>query len=157
MEVIRACTPNDAYPIYELAKMLPPLSAHNPYAYWNLFSHFNGANFVAEVDGNPSGFITSHPTNSPESEWFIWQIGVLGEFRGTGLAAGLQDEVIDVARNSGAVAIRTTIDKGNPASLGSFKKMASRLGTELHEIDRYDITKHDPSVRPETLFRIPLI
>lgn len=154
--IVRTSRSQDTDDVFSLASNLPPLTPHTWYTYWNLFNNFGNSCFIAQDEGKPVGFMTSHPTTSPASEWFIWQAGLLPEYRGQGLIYKLQDRVVDSARQAGAIAIRTTIEADNPRSLGAFSKMAFRLGTNLEELDRFKPGPEAHSDIPEVLYRIKL-
>jgi diaminobutyrate acetyltransferase len=154
--LVRQSSEQDTNAIYNLVPHLSPLTLHTRYTYWNLFRNFNDSCFVATDQEQPVGFITSHPTTTPSSEWFIWQAGILPEYRRTGLIDELQDHVIDVARNSGALALNISIETDNPRSFGAFNRMAIRLGTSMEEVERFSLTPENPSVVPEVLYRIAL-
>jgi|SRR5665213_243848 len=147
---------NDTDAIFKLVPELPPLTPHTRYTYWNLFRNFGNTCFIATAKNRPVGFITSHPTTTPSNEWFIWQAGILPEYRGRGLIDELQDRVVNVARESGAVAISTSIEADNPRSFGAFNRMATRLGTTMEEIDRFNLDPEGDNESPEILYRISL-
>ncbi|HVO86642.1 MAG TPA: GNAT family N-acetyltransferase, partial [Candidatus Binatia bacterium] len=109
--------------------------------------------FIAEDGDTPVGFITSHKTDHTPPEWFIWQVGILPEYRGQGLVEELQDRVVEVAREAGAVAIRTTIEPDNFRSFGAFCRMAQRLNSKMEYLRSF---KAAGSEVPEVLYRIPL-
>ena len=153
---IRRAYEQDTNPIYNLVPELAPLTYHTRYTYWNLFRNFGNVCFVALDQDQPVGFITSHPTTTPENEWFIWQAGIVSEFRGKGLIDKLQDRVVSIARESGAIALTTSIESDNPRSLGAFTRMAIRLGTSIEEISRFNLDSEDKTSAPEVLYRIPL-
>ena len=154
--LIRESQERDVSDIYNLVPNLAPLTPHTRYTYWNLFRNFANCCFIAVDEDQLIGFITSHPTTSPPNEWFIWQAGVVPEYRGTGLIDVLQDCVIEVARQKGALAINTSIETDNPRSLGAFNRMAVRLGTAMNEVIRFNLTPRDSSTPDEVLYRISL-
>ena len=153
---VRESQKQDVNPLFELVQELRPLTQHTPYTYWNLLNNFGNSCFIAIDNEQPIGFITSHPTTNPASEWFIWQAGILPDYRGQGLIDELQDKVIEVAKDYGAVAMRTSIKVDNPRSLGAFTRMATRLGAPMEEIDRIMLAAEDEWSAPEVLYRIPL-
>lgn len=150
---VRSINERDADALFDLAANIPPLTPHSWYTYWNVASNFGGSCFITEADDEPVGFITSHPTTTHPRERFLWQLGLLPEYRGRGFAAWLQDRVVATARDAGAVAIRTTIEADNPRSLKSFERMATRLGTTLEEKGRF--TPRGSEV-PEVLYRMSI-
>ena len=153
---IRQSREQDTNDIFDLVSKLSPLTQHTPYTYWNLFRNFANSCFIATDQQKPIGFITSHPTTTPPNEWFIWQVGILPKYRGSGLIDKLQDRVIEVANNSGAIAISTSIETDNPRSLAVFGRMADRLGTNLEQVEQFNLTPDDPSVAPEVLYCMAL-
>jgi len=153
---IRPSEKRDISAVHSLLPSLEPLTPHTWYTYWNLFTHFPDSCFIAENQETPIGFITSHLTETPPSEWFIWQAGILPDYRGSGLIDRLQDRVIDVAREAGARALRTTIEADNPRSFEAFNRMATRLGTTMVELERFNVPFEDTSSVPEVLYRISL-
>lgn len=153
---VRRSYEHDTSSIHALVPELKPLTLHTPYTYWNLFRNFGDSCFVALEDDLPIGFITSHPTTTPQSEWFIWQVGILAEYRGTGLIDELQDRVVQVARHSGAIAINMSIEADNSRSHGVFTRMATRLGSSMEEIARLHPDPLSISSVPEVLYRIEI-
>lgn len=154
---IREGIEQDVAPIYELVPRIGRLTQHTPYTYWNLLHNFGNAAFVALNSENEHvGFITSHPTTLPKNEWFIWQVGILPEYRGRGLIDDLQDRVVQVAQESGAVALTTSIEADNPQSFTVFSRLAKRLDTGMYEIDSFTMPSDSPDQEPEVVFRIPL-
>lgn len=154
--IVRESQEKDVNDIYNLVPNLAPLTPHTRYTYWNLFRNFAESCFIAVNENQLIGFITSHPTTSPPNEWFIWQAGIMPEYRGTGLIDNLQDRVIEVARQSGALAINTSIETDNLRSLGAFSRMAVRLGTTMDEVIRFNLTPENPSTSDEVLYRMSL-
>jgi L-2,4-diaminobutyric acid acetyltransferase len=152
---VRPGTEQDINAIVDLVSQLKPLVPHARYAYWNLLSNFGDSCFVAEDEERVVGLMTSHPTSTPPDEWFIWQAGVLPEYRGTGLIDQLYDSVADAARQHGAIALRATIETDNPRSLGAFTRFATRLGSTVDEQDRFNLEGQDAP--DEVLYRIPLV
>ena len=154
--IIRRAYEQDTNSVYNLVPELTPLTHHTRYTYWNLFRNFGNMCFVALDQDHPVGFITSHPTTTPENEWFIWQAGIVPKFRGNGLIDTLQDRVVGVARGSGAIALTTSIEPNNTRSLGAFTRMATRLGTGIEEISRFNLEPEDRPPVLEVLYRIVL-
>lgn len=154
--VIRQSHESDVSQVYELAQNLPPLIPHTMYTYWNLFRNFSDSCFVVVDENKPVGFITSHPTTTPPNEWFIWQVGILPEYRGRGLIDRLQERVITVAKKYGAVAIQTTIESDNPRSIAAFSRMATAMDVPMEEVARFNLTPNGPLAADEILYRFSL-
>jgi L-2,4-diaminobutyric acid acetyltransferase len=151
---IRTIHETDVETIDDLVERLKPLTHHTKYTYWNLFKNFSPFCFIAFDQEEPVGFITSHPTSN--SDWFIWQLGILPDYRGTGLAERLQDKVVAVARQEGATAITLTVERDNIASQKSFSKLAARLGTKLITDESVNLENVSDPANPEIFYRISL-
>lgn len=150
---IRNGSEGDTDAIYNLVPDLRPLTQHTWYTYWGLFHNFGNSCFIAEDGNEPVGFITSHPSIRQSPEWFIWQAGILPEYRGRGLIDRLQDHVIERARHAGAIAITTTIEADNSRSFGAFNRMAVRLASSIEELQKFNTPFSDV---PEVEYRIEL-
>ena len=153
---VREAQPEDAAAIYELVANLKPLIQHTPYTYWVLCNYARHRCFVAERDGQVVGFVTGLVSDADHPVLLVWQLGVVGELRGTGLADRLLDRVGHAGRRAGAVAIEATIEEDNPSSRRAFERLAERLDSELQEVHKVLIPAagNKPSV-PEILYRIP--
>ena len=152
---IRSVTTEDAGVLHSLATQCPPLDVHTPYTYWVLTHMFADGCFVAEVDGNPIGFITTVRKNSVA---FLWQIGVTEAHRGTGLATRLLAEVVSWARSLNITAVQLSIDPANVASTMAFTSFCAANELSLRRIGTLDLTiESDPTfVEHEDIFEIDL-
>lgn len=154
---IREGQPEDAEAVYRLVAGLKPLIQHTPYTYWLLFKYSSHRCLVAERDGQVVGFVTSFLSDSTPPVLLVWQIGVVPSLRGTGLADRLLDRIAEVGRQVGAAMIEATIEEDNPSSRRAFERLASRLNSELQEVEKISVpsTGGPPGV-PEVLYRIPV-
>ncbi len=152
---VRETRPDDATAICQLAAELKPLIQHTPYTYWVLCNYAHRRAFVAEKDGQLVGFVTSVLSDADPPVLLVWQLGVVPEARGTGLADRLLDRVAQAGRRSGATAIEATIEEDNPASRRAFERLASRLNSELTEVGKVQIpSAGKQSSIAEILYRI---
>ncbi len=151
---LRPATAADAVTLHTLARSCPPLDVHTHYTYWVLASQFGDLCTIAEVDGEPAGLVT---TVLREDRAFLWQIGMIAEQRGTGLAARALDRTVAALRATGARSLSVSIAPDNRPSLRTFQKLAARLGTELATVGDVDLRDPDSGfVEYEHLFRIAL-
>lgn len=145
----------DAVLLHSLARKCPPLELHTPYTYWVLAALFGGGCFIAELDSNPVGFITSVVARDRQ---LIWQIGVLPNYRRYGLSQLLIDAVVQSARVDDRKGIEFSIAPENVASFSAFKTYADRNGLVINEIGALRLT--DP-LNPdfhefESVYMLPL-
>lgn len=101
-----------------LAENNYPLDIHTHYTYYVLTHMFDGSCFLLFEDQEPIGYITSVYN---EECLFIWQIGILEQYRGNGYSQMLIDEVVKVARNK-ELSMLVTIAEDNQASYAAFSK-----------------------------------
>src|SRR5687768_15805336 len=95
---IRNVTPDDYAPIIEVldawwggrkvTAMLPKL----------FFVHFRDTSFIAEVNGNPIGFLVGFLSPAVAEEAYIHFIGVHPDFRKRGVARALYEQFFHMAR-----------------------------------------------------------
>lgn len=152
---IRSVIDGDASALHLLATQCPPLDVHTPYTYWVLTHMFADGCFIAEVDGDPVGFVTTvHKGNIA----FLWQIGVRETHRGTGLSTRLIDQVVLWARAHNVTAIQMSIDPGNVASTMAFTSFCAANELSMRQIGTLDLTvEADPTfAENEDIFEIDL-
>lgn len=152
---IRSVTGADASVLHLLATQCPPLDVHTPYTYWVLTHMFSDGCFVAEVDGDSVGFVT---TVRKGTVAFLWQIGVRETHRGTGLSTRLIAQVVSWARTHNITTIQLSIDPGNEASTMAFRSFCSAHGLVMRQIGKLDLTvEADPTfAEHEDIFEIVL-
>lgn len=117
ISIIQA-TPSDHTLIKELASSCAPLDQHTGYTYWTLLRYNSDTCFIAYNDNTPIGFITGF---CKEQTGFIWQIGVLPDYRKKGISGLLIATMVRRFKSLGASRIETTIDKSNKASYKAFQ------------------------------------
>lgn len=134
---LRSVTKHDAILLHSLARECPPLLLHTHYTYWVQAAFFGGECFIAELDHNAVGFITSVTARDRQ---LIWQIGVLPDHRGQGYSRLLIDRVVQSAIDQGRERIEFSIAKENVASTKAFKAYADRNGLIMNEIGELHLT-----------------
>ena len=98
MITLRNAAGSDAGLLRHMARSCPPLDLHTSYTYWVAAEYFGSGSYILEDDGICAGYIMTVQT--PETI-FVWQIGILPEYRGRGLSRRLIDRVLDDAAASG--------------------------------------------------------
>ena len=155
--VMREPTPADGKTLYRLAVESDGLAVNSPYAYVMVGRHFAGTSLIAELDGEPAGFISGHrPQNAPDVV-FVWQIAVAKAGRGRGLGKRMLQALV---RQSGCRDVRyleATVTPSNEASQRMFRGFARELGVPCEESPVFPkefFPDDDGKAEAERLFRI---
>lgn len=125
----RAPRPADGSAMWRLARDSGTLDLNSSYAYLLFARHFAATSRVAEIDGEPAGFVIGYLRPDAPDRLLIWQIAVAEHARGHGLAGALLDELFDSLE--GARHMETTITPGNTASRRLFESFAERRGASI--------------------------
>ncbi len=150
--IIRKVEEEDASTLRYLASICPPLDVHTHYTFWVLCRFFSDSCFIASEDGENIGYITAVDT---KEGLFIWQIGILKEKRGNGLAYRLIEKVFDIAKKKGS-RILVTIAEDNKRSFNTFKNYCERNSAVMKPIDELRINDIDDFdfLEKETVYSI---
>ncbi len=147
---------SDGIYLYDLVSQCPPLDLNSKYVYHLVAAHFKDTSVVvrphslAEKDQNnpqnqqalsgpaqkkPVGFISAYCLPSVSCEegetkgniLFIWQVALLPEYRGRGLAAQMVEHLLQRECLKNTQYIHTTISPSNRSSENLFLRLAQRL------------------------------
>ena len=113
---LRSVKEKDASTLRFLAMHCEPLDVHTPYTYWVVAKHYGDGSFILVDNENPIGFIMTVET---DSSLFVWQIGILHEYRGRGLSQRLIEAVFNYAVQK-QKNMEVTIAEDNLASYSAF-------------------------------------
>lgn len=130
MYSLRNVSAADAALLKHLAGKCYPLDVHTPYTYWVVANYHAISSYILQNDKEPIGFITA--LNTPNMV-FVWQIGILEEFRRKGLSKMLISAVFDYAR-SVSKDIEVTIAADNDASKSAFASVCKKQNVKMVEI-----------------------
>ena len=120
-----------------------------------LLHWFSDYCLVAEEKEELAGFLTALPV--PDSILFVWQIGVSQSFRGQGVGRQLLEAAAIKAREKGTGRICFSIEAGNEASIGLFRRFAESLGHRMEEMRGLKLSEGTGGMfKDETLYGIPL-
>ena len=122
-----------------LAKQCPTLDLHTQYTYWVNTYYFNESSFILEDDGKPIGYIMVLNTIDV---LFIWQIGIIKEYRGKGLSYKLISAVMEYAKSINKP-IEVTIASNNKSSFNAFKSAALKQNLKMIKSDVINIIDLD--------------
>ena len=153
MITIRNITEKDHAILHSLALKCPPLDVHTQYTYWVNATYFGKSSFLMLDDDNPVGYIMAIDT--PELI-FIWQIGILPEYRHKGLSRKLIDSCVKYADSIGKP-MQVTIAEDNKSSYAAFSSYCSQEGKTFNKIDEIRVTDLDDSSFNEVEIRYEII
>lgn len=117
--VLRNVTSTDGSTLIRIARQTT-LDVNSDYIYHLWSADFHSYTALAEVDGVPAGFIMCYPRPEFPDRLFIWQAGILSQFRGMRLAVLLLDHVWDRRFSH----VECTVTPSNRASLRFLEKFA---------------------------------
>lgn len=127
---IRNATGGDSAVLHALAADCAPLTVHTPFTYWAIVFNYPDYIFILEEAGRAVGFISALPTEK-RGGVFIWQIGLLPQYRGKGFSRKLIRALID--KHAARKKFIVTIDPDNAPSMSAFRAAAKSYGTGLQE------------------------
>lgn len=121
---IRNVVESDNAILRYMAGKCSPLDVHTLYTYWIICKFYSKGSFILLSDDQPAGYIMSIETGE---EVFVWQIGLLSEYRGKGYSNMLIDKVISYARAMNKN-VGVSIALANKASYGAFSSYCRSNG-----------------------------
>ena len=101
-------------------------------------THFAATSVVAVEEEQVVGLVSAYVDPDRDDTLFVWQVAVDASMRGRGVALGMlesllaRDNLADIRR------IETTISPSNEASQSLFRRLASRLETEMTQQPHFD-------------------
>lgn len=128
---VRNATINEGALLWELARDAGGIDLNSPYAYMMQCRNFHETCMVAEVFGASAGFVTAHRVPKRRHVLFVWQIAVLGEFRGLGIAKRMLERLVDQDCCTGVRKLETTVTPDNKNSEKLFSTFAKARNAEL--------------------------
>lgn len=128
---IRAPSYDEGALMWEIAREAGSLEVNSPYAYLLQCRNFQNTCAIAEVYGRPAGFVITHRVPERPAVLFVWQIAVLPDFRGMGIAKRLLDGVLGREANTGVHTVEATVTPSNKASAAFFASFAKSRGATL--------------------------
>lgn len=157
----------DGAAMWQLAKDSGGLDMNSPYCYLLMCTHFAQTCLMAEMEGEPVGFVTAYrPPTHPDTV-FIWQIAVAPKARRTGLARRMVNGVLASPTCGSVRFLEATVTESNVASEGLFRSIAEQMGAKFSRSTMFEAKDfpviaegkdpepaRDPAHEPEFLLRI---
>ncbi|GAA1141680.1 diaminobutyrate acetyltransferase [Nesterenkonia lutea] len=154
---IRTPTVADGASLWRLAAGTGVLDVNTPYAYILWTRDFAETSVIAEVEGEPAGFISGYRRPEDPQTLFIWQVAVDSRFRGRRLASRMLTTLVEAVAPQ---RLETTITADNAASIALFTGLARDKGAEI-TTTRFFTEKDFPSAEesgeqhaPEDLYTV---
>lgn len=121
----------DGASMWQMAKDSGGLDMNSPYCYLLMCTHFAPTCMVAEMEGEPVGFVTAYRPPTHPDTIFVWQIAVAAQARRTGLARRMVNGVLQSPACSSVRFLEATVTESNVASEGLFRSMAEQMGANF--------------------------
>lgn len=135
MEIFSA-TEKDYLTFRETSKQCDYLGVHTPYSYWVVCNYFGDSCFIVKENDKVAGTIL---TVRNKDVLFVWQIGVLKEYRNKGYSQILYDAILDFARKNGQSKIAMSIDPTNKASFNALTSFCRRNNLSYKQTGYVDL------------------
>ena len=132
----------DAAQVHALIAACPPLDGNSLYANLIQCTHFAQSCAVARSGGKVLGWISGHRLPADRSTYFLWQVAVHPQARGTGLARRMLADILARADQSGIEQMQTSITRTNEASWALFQSIAAWLSAPMREEPWFDRERH---------------
>ncbi|TWP35860.1 diaminobutyrate acetyltransferase [Leekyejoonella antrihumi] len=132
---LRQPTVDDGGELWRMATESQTLDVNTSYAYLLWCRDFGTTSLMAEIDGEPAGFVIGYVRPENPETLMIWQVAVDSSHRGQGLARTLLDGLVD--RVPGVTRMETTITDDNRASIALFTSFAKRRDASIQRDDLF--------------------
>lgn len=120
---IRKATQEDFLSVHQFTAGCPPMENYPEHVYKIILRYFGDYCFIAENEGQITGFVMGIVPQSFPGTFFLWEVGVAPSYQGQGIGGKLVREVETELRKKGFNRIELTIDPVNIPSQKLFEKM----------------------------------
>ena len=154
---IRPMEEKDIAQVRELVNHCRPLDLHTAFTYWILANYFNNTCLVMEDKCEIVGYTGGMKSSAKEGVFYLWQIGILPEYRGKGFFGLLLEKVMEAAKKSGCKILQFSVLPDNWQSLGAFSSFSKKKGIPMIKtgsIEFYDSLENEEF--EEDIYEIPL-
>lgn len=159
---LRAAKPEDGARMHAFVREHGVLELNSAYCYMIMAKHFGMHCVIAETsnqaDGRGqrrfAGFVLAYrPPQQPE-DIFVWQVGVLPDLRGRGIARKMLGHLLTLPANRGVQYITATVARDNEPSRRLFRGLAEDMNVRCEESEFFAADAFPESHVAEDLFRI---
>lgn len=150
---LRRPTVDDGAALWRIAHDSRTLDLNASYAYLLWCRDFAGTSIVADVAGQPAGFVSGYLRPDAPDTLMVWQVAVDEAHRGRGLGRRMLDELVDRQERPVRV-LETTITADNEASINLFGSFAAGRGADVRREPLFEPGHFPDGHDAELLFRI---
>ncbi len=115
--------------VYSLIQQCPPLDQNSRYCNLLQCTHFSDTSMAAFDGDRLVGFVSGYVLPKKPDSLFIWQVAVLDDVRGKGVAIAMILALLKRPACDQVQFIETTITMQNQPSWNMFEKLAKTLNT----------------------------
>jgi L-2,4-diaminobutyric acid acetyltransferase len=151
---LRPPTVPDGPALWQMAKDSATLDVNSPYAYLLWCRDFAASSVIAEVEGNPAGFITGYRRPDQPATVVVWQVAVGSAHRGAGIAGRMLDHLAARLQPHGVTHLETSVTPDNEASQNLFTSFARRRDAAVERSELFGAELFGDGHLAEELFRI---
>ena len=150
----RTPTVDDGMAVWQLVQATGVLEVNTAYFYLIFCDEFQDSCLVAEHDGQVVGVVLGFRRPKSVDTLFCWQIGVLPEWRGKGLAMQMLKAWIGLTGNQTVTRVHATVAEDNAASERLFRAFARDLGANCNVEPCFTGALLPPGHSPEPRYQI---
>lgn len=150
---------DDFIEIQKLIGELKGLVQHPVHFYKIMIHYFGNSFFIIKKDDKIIGFVWGFVSQTNKDILFLWQIGVIKEFRGKNIAQKLVERFIEYAKDNNCKKVHATVETGNIASWKMFEKMGFKnvsMGNTIVENEKKAIVNYYGSGTNQILYEYKL-
>ncbi|SHJ01432.1 GNAT family N-acetyltransferase [Lutispora thermophila] len=130
---IRSMESKDIAAVRELIDYCKPLDLHTPFTYWILSEYFNNTCFVLEDEDEIVGYTGGMKSSSMDRTFYLWQIGLMPDYRGKGYFNMLMDQIINEVKAIGCKFLEFSVLSDNYQSINAFSNYAKKKGLPIEK------------------------
>ncbi|MGM0440849.1 MAG: GNAT family N-acetyltransferase [Elusimicrobiota bacterium] len=120
---IREAKEEEFLKLHKFVANCPPLEQYPVHLYKLTLRYFRNTCFIAELNGNWAGFLTSFISQVNPENLFMWQIGIHPDMQGKGLGKKILKAAEKKLKKRGIKKIELTVDPENSPSQKLFTGM----------------------------------
>ena len=144
----------DGAALWHLVQATGTLELNSPYFYLLFATDFGDTCLVAEQEGRIVGAVVGYHPPQEDDTAFVWQVGVLPEYRGQGLGRDILHAWLELPANRHCRWITATVADDNPASQALFRGLARERGAPCAVTPHFTTDLFPQEHAAEPLFRI---
>lgn len=132
---VREFKVEDAEDLRKLADACQPLLVNGVYVNIFLAKYFGNSCFIMELEGKPIGFVSGFKSTTDPKIFFLWQLGLLPEFRGKGLSTPLIHRVFEAAKKLNCEKAQFSISPTIDSSFHAFSNYAKKKDRTMKVVE----------------------